>query len=58
MSALAINYVVNPFSGFWRGLLNTFEVIGYSKAAAELARLGYYEEAKRCIMEINKLKKD
>lgn len=33
-----------------------FEIIGYSRAAAHLAYLGYYEESKQCMMEIKKLK--
>jgi hypothetical protein len=56
MSALAINYVVNPLSGFWKGLQKTFEIAGYAKAAAELSRLGYYEEAKHCMMMVKKIK--
>jgi len=56
MSALAINYVVNPLSGFWKGLQKTFEIAGYAKAAAELSRLGYYEEAKHCMLMVKKIK--
>lgn len=56
MTALAMNYVVNPLSGFWSGFYNTVEIIGYSRAASELARLGYYEEAKNCMMQIKKLR--
>lgn len=57
MSTLAINYVVNPLAGFWKGLNTTFEILGYSRAAAHLASLGYHEEAKNCMMEIAKLRK-
>jgi len=38
------------------GFLNWCEVIGYSRAAAHLASLGYYEEAKNCMMQVAKLK--
>jgi len=41
---------------FWQRLENIFNIIGYSRAAAELARLGYYEEAKNCMMEIKRLR--
>lgn len=57
MSTLAINYVVNPLAGFWKGLNTTFEILGYSRAASHLASLGYHEEAKNCMMEIAKLRK-
>jgi hypothetical protein len=56
MSTLAINYVFNPFTGFFKKLVIAFEIIGYSRAASELARLGYYEEAKTCMMQIKALK--
>jgi len=58
MSALAINYIYNPFAGFFKGLMAMFEIVGYSRAAAHLASLGYYEEAKKCMMQAKKLKKD
>ena len=35
-----------------------FEITGYSRAASELARLGYYEEAKNCILQVKKLKEE
>jgi hypothetical protein len=57
MATLAMNYVVNPFSNFWKALMKWTEVVGYSRAAAHLASLGYYDEAKNCMMQIAKLKK-
>lgn len=51
-----MNYVVNPLAGFWKGVTTTFEIMGYSRAAANLASLGYHEEAKNCMLEIAKLK--
>lgn len=56
MTALAINYVVNPLQGFWRGLQNFVEVAGYARAAAELHRLGYYKEAKHCMMQVKNIR--
>ena len=56
MTALVMNYAIAPISSFWTGLNRTFEIMGYSKAAAELARLGYHEEAKNCMMQIKNLK--
>ena len=38
------------------GFQNWCEVVGYSRAAAHLASLGYHEEAKNCMMQIAKLK--
>ena len=58
MTAIAMNYVVNPLAGFWNGVKNFVEVAGYARAAAELSRLGYYEEARRCMMQAKKLKNE
>jgi hypothetical protein len=57
MAALTMNYVVKPFSGFWKSFLTWTEIVGYSRASAHLASLGYYDEAKNCMMQIAKLKK-
>ena len=59
MTALAMNYVVNPFSNFRKSLFNTFEIIGYARAASELQRLGYHQEARNCaaMRDTLKLKK-
>ena len=38
------------------GFYNFCEVVGYSRAAAHLASLGYHEEAKHCMEQIAKLK--
>lgn len=48
MTALAMNYVVNPFGNLRKSMFRTFEIIGYARAAGELQRLGYLEEAKNC----------
>lgn len=50
-----MSYVFSPLSGLWSSLERTTMLIGYSRAAAELARLGYHEESKHCMMEIKKL---
>jgi len=44
-------------SRIWQGIKDTCEIIGYSRAAAHLASLGYHEEAKNCMMQVAKLKK-
>jgi len=56
MTALVNNFVFSPLSGLWSSLDLWWTTVGYSRAAAELARLGYHEEAKRCLLEIAKLK--
>ena len=56
MATAVMNYVFSPLSGLWSGINTTCEIIGYSRDASELARLGYHEEAKSCMMEIKKLK--
>lgn len=35
---------------------NAFNIIGYSRAAAELTRLGYHEQAANCMKEIERLR--
>ena len=55
MTALVANYVFSPLSGLWSSLDRYSQIIGYSRAAAELARMGLHEESKRCMMEIREL---
>ena len=58
MTALVANYVFSPLSGLWSSLDRYSQMIGYSRAAAELARMGMIEESKRCMMEIRELQDD
>ena len=58
MTALVANYVFSPLSGLWSSLDRYSQMIGYSRAAAELARMGLIEESKRCMMEIRELQND
>tara|TARA_Y100001937_G_scaffold20441_1_gene28465 strand:- start:7714 stop:7881 length:168 start_codon:yes stop_codon:yes gene_type:complete len=55
MSAV-MGYVFSPLSGFWRSLTRTTEIIGYTRAATALAQMGFHEEAKRCMTEVNKIR--
>ena len=41
---------------FWQRFMNTMEIIGYSRAAARLAEMGYYKEARDCMMAVKRLK--
>ena len=56
MTTLVMNYTVNPFwtaiKAFARGTRALMESMGRARAAAELHRLGYTEEAKRLMLEI------
>lgn len=56
MTAITMNYVVNPLTGFWRGIQRSLVIAGHARAAAELARMGYYKESKAVMMELAKLK--
>jgi hypothetical protein len=51
-----MKYTFAPLQGFWSGLYNTCEIIGYSRAASELARMGLHEEAKNCMMQIKSIR--
>jgi len=58
MNALVMDTAYNINIWFVRlgnNIACTFAKVGYARAASELARLGYYQEAKRCIEEIRKL---
>lgn len=41
---------------FWKAVVKTIEIIGYSKTAAELSRQGLYKEAKYCMMQVKNLR--
>jgi precorrin-6B methylase 2 len=60
MATLVMNYTVNPFwtmlKAIGRGIVHAQTVTSYSRAAAELARLGYHEEAKKVMLELGKIK--
>ena len=58
MTTLVANYVFSPLSGLWSSLDHFTQVIGYSRAATELARMGMIKESKRCTMEIGRLQND
>ena len=56
MTTLVMNTIVNPFRGFGKGFWNFCEVLGYSRAASELARMGLHKEAKACVMQVKALR--
>lgn len=59
MSAVVFNIYDILSSGIHSFLTKADRIIhtiGYSRAAAELARQGLHEEAKRCMLELKKYK--
>ena len=62
MTSLVMNYTVNPVWNLLRrighGMVQTQLVLGYSRAASELARQGYHEESKKVMMELTKLRQE
>jgi len=44
-----------PSSGFWSVFERYFQIVGYSRAAAELARNGQVEAAKSCMDQLGRL---
>lgn len=60
MTTLVMNYTVNPvwnlLRKIGRGIVHTQMVMGYSRAASELARQGYHEEAKQVMMRLTELR--
>jgi len=55
MSTATMSFIFSPLSGLWSSLDRFTQTIGYSRAAAELARMGYHEEAKKCMMHIQEI---
>jgi len=47
-----------PLSGLWSAFERWFLIVGYSRAAAELARHGNIEAAKMCMMELERVRND
>ena len=39
-------------------MIETFTMIGCARAAAELARMGHYDEARTLMTEVNRIKTD
>jgi hypothetical protein len=56
MTTAVMSTIFSPLSGLWSSIDRFTQVVGYSRAAAELARLGYQEEAKACMMQVTKLR--
>ena len=57
MTAIAMNYVVNPFARIFSAIQHSLLIAGHARAAAELARMGYHAESKAVMMELKKLRK-
>jgi len=58
MTALVNNYVFLPLSGLWSSLDRYSQIVGYSRAAAALARMGLHEESKQCMMLLRDIAKN
>ena len=56
MTALVLQYVQNPFKTLLDKVIYYAEIIGYARATSELVRLGLYEEARACAMQLNAIK--
>lgn len=58
MTTAVMSTIFSPLSGLWSSIDRFTQVVGYSRAAAELARMGYHEEAKKCMMHIQEMHDD
>ena len=45
------------FSRIWQSIQTSFEIAGYSRAAAHLAAMGRYEDAKEVMQKVVELKR-
>ena len=57
MTAIAFNYIASSSNSVWNTILRHFELVGYSRAAVELQRLGYHNEAVSLMTRYNELKR-
>ena len=55
MTTAVLTSLFSPLSGLWSQVDRYTQIAGYSRAAAELARAGYQEESKQCMMELRRL---
>ena len=49
-------FKTNIFSTIWKGFERFFLAVGYARAAAELSRQGYHEEAKKLMLELSDIR--
>lgn len=56
MTTAVMSYVFSPLSGLWSSLDRMFQIVGYSRAASELARHGYIEESKNLMLQLKELR--
>ena len=56
MTALTATYCAfcDIVAKAFKKLINTFEHIGRARAATQLANMGYYKEAKRLMLDVDK----
>ena len=54
MSTAILNFVNAPLSGLFSGFNGFFLSVGKARAASELHRMGYYEEAKYLMLTYSK----
>lgn len=57
MTAIVAYFNENIFYAIGKRISNAFHVSGYLRAAAELSRIGYTEEAKKCVEMANEYKR-
>lgn len=56
MTTLTSSFIFSPLSGLWSSLERHSQIMGYTRAAAELDRLGLSEQASKCRQEIEDLR--
>lgn len=56
MTTLTSSFIFSPLSGLWSSLERHSQIMGYTRAAAELDRLGLSEQASKCRNEIDTLR--
>ena len=57
MTTTTMSCLLAPLSGLWSSLERSMIVVGRSRAAAELTRMGYHEEAKRVMLSTHNSEK-
>ena len=57
MTTATMSCLFAPLSVLWSSLERSMIVVGRSRAAAELTRMGYHEEAKRVMLSTHNSEK-
>ena len=56
MTTATMSYIFSPLSAWFSSFERMLNVVGHSRAAAELTRQGYHEQAKQVMLNLEQYK--